>query len=312
MSMTEEELAEIDYEAAKAAIAERFPDGIEMADVRDLLRKLAALKNEYAGVPVPIEGYRLVVEPRYPYNLEKINDSTSPVPERATTTEDPKPEKFQRNRWYSYSRGGWVTIYQRGSTLPGDAWKLENLEIAGSNLARRFGEEWPGAITTPDGKRIRLVVKDPKIEFVFEPGLMPAARLSFLIGTMGVFDAWDMEAEEMAMEKLHELINDRMYDMYRMTGAFMEQSERSRVTYLFRRSRPTLALSATDLSAEDKPMACLAALCMHPIGYYERTWAGVMCPTDDVIAHLLLMRGDERKFWAQSNQHSLHMVEAGI
>jgi hypothetical protein len=38
-------------------------------------------------------------------------------------------------------------------------------------------------------------------------------------------------------------------------------------------------------------------LCMHPIAYYEDSWAGAMCPTDDVIAALMMMRGDEPMFW---------------
>lgn len=40
--------------------------------------------------------------------------------------------------------------------------------------------------------------------------------------------------------------------------------------------------------------------------------AGAMCPTDDVIAHLMLMRGDEVDFWHRSNQHPAHRHEAGL
>src|SRR3546814_10910453 len=42
-------------------------------------------------------------------------------------------------------------------------------------------------------------------------------------------------------------------------------------------------------------MRWLCALCLHPIGYYENSWAGAMCPTDDVIAHLMLMRRSEER-----------------
>jgi hypothetical protein len=56
----------------------------------------------------------------------------------------------------------------------------------------------------------------------------------------------------------------------------------------------------------------LAALCQHPIGYYEGTWAGSMCPTDDVVAMLMLMRGDEPMFWKRSNQHPPWAPEAGL
>jgi hypothetical protein len=37
-----------------------------------------------------------------------------------------------------------------------------------------------------------------------------------------------------------------------------------------------------------------------------------MCPTDDVIAHLALMRGDEAMFWRRCNQHPPYRPEAGL
>jgi hypothetical protein len=37
-----------------------------------------------------------------------------------------------------------------------------------------------------------------------------------------------------------------------------------------------------------------------------------MVPTDDVIAHLMLMRGDEHMFWRRCNQHQPWTKEAGV
>jgi hypothetical protein len=37
-----------------------------------------------------------------------------------------------------------------------------------------------------------------------------------------------------------------------------------------------------------------------------------MCPTDEVIAHLLLMRGSEEKYWANANQHPIDHPAAGV
>jgi hypothetical protein len=37
-----------------------------------------------------------------------------------------------------------------------------------------------------------------------------------------------------------------------------------------------------------------------------------MVPTDDVIAHLLFMRGDEAGYWGQANHHSASAPEAGL
>ena len=81
------------------------------------------------------------------------------------------------------------------------------------------------------------------------------------------------------------------------------------MAYLFRRLRPTLALR---FNAADGRIRLLAALCLHPVGYYERSWAGAMTPTDDVIAHLLLMRGCEAKFWARAEQHPDWDPAAGL
>ena len=84
-------------------------------------------------------------------------------------------------------------------------------------------------------------------------------------------------------------------------------SKRSQVTYMFRRGRPTIAIRQDETGGFP-----LCALCLHPIGYYADTWAGVMCPTDEVIAHLLMMRGSEEKYWANANQHPVDHPAAGI
>lgn len=45
---------------------------------------------------------------------------------------------------------------------------------------------------------------------------------------------------------------------------------------------------------------------------YRNTMCGAMCPTDDVMAHLLLMRGDEHMFWRRANQHPPHSPNSGL
>jgi hypothetical protein len=88
---------------------------------------------------------------------------------------------------------------------------------------------------------------------------------------------------------------------------FLERSQRSGIMYLFRRLKPTVAINT---NGEDCRVMC--TLCMHPIAYYQGSWAGAMCPTDDVVAHLMLMRGDEPMFWRRSNQHPAYRPEAGL
>jgi hypothetical protein len=93
-----------------------------------------------------------------------------------------------------------------------------------------------------------------------------------------------------------------------LTGMFLETSKRSAVTYLFRRLRPTVAIGRN----KDGGGNIMAALCLHPIAYYAGSWAGAMCPTDDVLAHYCLMRGDEKMFWRRANQHAAFRPEAGL
>lgn len=119
-----------------------------------------------------------------------------------------------------------------------------------------------------------------------------------IIDNLALTNAWLFEAEIKAQAKLKAMIKPHLFEAYVMTGTFLETSKRSGVTYLFRRLRPTIA--CTGRSGE---MRILCALCLHPIGYYQDTNAGVMVPTDDVIAHLVYMRGDEHAFWKQANQH---------
>jgi hypothetical protein len=76
---------------------------------------------------------------------------------------------------------------------------------------------------------------------------------------------------------------------------------------LFRKGKPTIAIRQDEEGGHP-----LCALCLHPIGYYGDTWAGVMCPTDEAIAHLLMMRGSEEKFWANANQHPIDHPAAGV
>lgn len=137
-------------------------------------------------------------------------------------------------------------------------------------------------------------------------------RLTFWLTTLGCSDAWDLDAEHKARETLRAMLTERQWMHYDLTGSFLETSPRSRVTYMFRRLRPTLALSPRGRNGREGAMLCLAVLCLHPIGYYARSWGGCMVPTDDVIAHLAWMRGDEAAFWKHANQHEPSAPEAGL
>lgn len=120
---------------------------------------------------------------------------------------------------------------------------------------------------------------------------------------------WSLRAEYVAMNFLHRLLTPTEMKSYIMTGMFIEKSAKSGMYYLFRRLRPTVACRPT-LDGND--IRIVSALCLHPVGYYRGTWAGALCPTDDVIAHLLYMRGDEHGYWKHANQIPPEAPEAGI
>lgn len=138
-------------------------------------------------------------------------------------------------------------------------------------------------------------------------------RLKLWLTTIGASDAWDVDAEHAARVTLRAMLTERQWRHYDLTGTFLETSQRSRVTYVFRRSRPTIAMSPRwkDDNGPDS-MRVLAVLCAHSIGYYGGTWGGCLVPSDDVITHLVWMRGDEAGFWGMANQHSNDSPEAGL
>lgn len=149
-------------------------------------------------------------------------------------------------------------------------------------------------MTSPDGK--------------VDWGKLPAFHhISHALRTLGCSPAWGIEQEGAAVQLLGTMLRHLQFKQYLMTGMFLETSPRSGVTYLFRKLRPTVALST-----RTEETRILAALCMHPIAYYADSWAGAMCPTDDVIAHLAMMRGDEHMFWKRCNQHPAYRPEAGL
>lgn len=137
--------------------------------------------------------------------------------------------------------------------------------------------------------------------------LRPYHPLDYLLRTMGCADAWGIEQESRAVHTLAQLLGHKQFKQYMLTGLFIETSQRSRISYVFRRLRPTVAIAT-----QGDKLNILCTMCMHPIGYYDGSFAGAMCPTDDVIAHLMLMRGDEHMFWKRCNQHDPNMPQAGL
>jgi hypothetical protein len=161
---------------------------------------------------------------------------------------------------------------------------------------------WIAAVRNPQG-RAEVAYQPYAIE------LEPLYRWKMLMDTFEAgISAWEFDAEVKAIELLGTLITPAQAKLYWMTGCFVEGSKRSTAAYIFRRLRPTIAM----LRGERGDYYPSAALCLHPLAYYAETWAGGMVPTDEVIAHLMLMRGDEALFWRRANQHPIDRTEAGI
>lgn len=234
-----------------------------MAGLRSGLRQIAAAREEWAGIPMPMEGQPLIVEPSYPQAAELMAMCLGP--DALDAAEASKADEGWKmvNTWYSHRMRATVLI----------------------------GRD-------PDGK----------VQWGIERA-GPAQRATLEMMTLGASDAWGIEQEARAVKLLGEHLRHRQFKQYLLTGMFSEHSNRSGLHYLFRKLRPTLAL--TERKGRNT-VHVLCALCLHPIAYYAGSWAGGMCPTDDVIAHLMMMRGDEAMFWRRANQHPPYLPQAGL
>lgn len=164
---------------------------------------------------------------------------------------------------------------------------------------------------TPDPVRVE-VYRDSEGPFKLR---MPVSheRMRFWLDTMAVrAGALDWETEITAMRSLQQKITDGQWGSYVLSGMFPEKSERSGVTYILRKGLPTIAITERKLADGRVRRHFLAALCLHPLAYYTNTWAGSQPPSDEVMAHLLLIRADEHTFWKKAGQHPITDPRAAI
>lgn len=115
--------------------------------------------------------------------------------------------------------------------------------------------------------------------------------------------AHTVTAERKAQAKLRKHLTAYQWRSYVLTGMFDEPSRKSGLFYFFRKNAPTIVTKLV-VVGNGLYLKVLVTLCMHPVGYTERSAAGCMCPSDDVIAHLLLMRADEHLFWRKAVHHT--------
>jgi hypothetical protein len=120
-------------------------------------------------------------------------------------------------------------------------------------------------------------------------------------------------AEMRALESLKQRIGEARWEMYVLSGAFGERSPKSDLHYIFRKGLPTIAYTFhSGYGGDCSKGKVLACLCLHPLGYYSGSHIGLMVPTDEVICHLLMMRGDEFGYWKSCGQWSASDSRSGI
>jgi len=246
------------------------------------MTRIAESEESWQGLPIPVQGYSMALAPGHP--LAPAFDRVFPSPESSAEKPVKPSEEYE------------FTCY-REDVKP---------EIIRNHWWSRHRNADIYIIEGEDGFHHLVIPASPDRSM---------ARLTFWLRGCGVVEAWSLEAEMEARAKLKELISDYHYSMYELTGTFLEHSKRSGLTYMFRKGRPTVVLTSRhggNSQRKDDNVRVLAVLCLHPVGYYRETWCGAMVPTDDVIAHLVLMRGDEAGLWKKANQHDPASPEAGL
>ena len=218
------------------------------------MARIAAHLDEWAGMPTPVDGEKLIIADGYPFR-----------------------EAFQKT-------GLAPTAADAYKPLDGETHTIFWSSKAKSDIA---------------------IFRDRTGKVVHWGQVPTVGTLDVLMRTLGCSVAWSIEAEANALHTLGSLIRHHTFKYYLLTGMFLETSKRSGVTYLFRKLRPTIALKA-----HGEKMHILCGLCMHSVGYYQDTYAGALCPTDDVISHLLLARSDEKLFWRRCNQHPVYRMDS--
>ena len=246
--------------------------GPSWSEIAERVQTLAMERGHYEGYPLPDDECPLVVHKKFPLQTMQGCRMRDDAEEVAEVLKDLPQEK----------RDLLNALYER---------------FAKSEFVNMWWDERRQRVVTV------MRAQDGKV-YADKIDCGPGRRASMALMTLGVSRQWDVNAEMTAMRKLQEFVPDHLFEYYLLTGTFLERSQRSNVLYVFRRCRPTLAIG--------NHQKVLCALCLHPIGYYSGSFGGAMVPTDDVITHLLLMRGDERRYWSQCNQHNPWMPEAGL
>jgi len=100
--------------AAMAQRAQAKPGSVSWEEVRTALARGGQKMGEWAGLPMPIEGLRMVIHPSYPF-AENLGHTFMPQPSvHVCRNSDVREDVAMRNHWRSYKDGWGIEIWQEG------------------------------------------------------------------------------------------------------------------------------------------------------------------------------------------------------
>jgi hypothetical protein len=266
--------------------------------------------SQPAGSPVFLDGTDISVclAPGYGSPIPKRPRRKLKPEERAKLRQQRKEqdERYERNGFfYGPKTRKRLMREAKAAGLPEDYFLIgmrRYIDKDGYREKRRWYSEKLGCYIT-----IREHVKTKMCKALVIPRGDETAHVADTKGelyfnTWTAAQAYNLEAEQRAMELLKSKVTEEQFKRYFCTGFLMEISKKSRLVYIFRRCRPILVYRQSKKKDYDN-LQWYAALCIHTQGYYGFSWAGTMTPTDEVVAQLLLMRGDEKMLWRRANKH---------
>lgn len=248
----------------------------------------ALLGAQGYGLPVKQRGYRLVgaahgrLEPLFDRN----DHQKVPLTPRFPDADD--------LAWGAMSREFWDRFMERLEEIKKGHWKWRNI--------------WH-----PKPTVLVEVLKEVKSgKYLYIPVRRKDTPLRMLISSSALrMRVTSTKAETAARKRLNKALNGRQRRELLLNAGFVEEGQ-SGVHYLIRANRPTVAYREEKLPDRMRSIHFLAALCLHPLGYYEDTFTGCMPPSDEMITHLLMIRADEHFYWRKCNQHGEKDSRSGL
>ena len=176
-------------------------------------------RGEWAGAPMPIDTYPLVVAPSYEFQglngvcWNKAEEDEEPKKTNLDVVSDILQETIEPvNSWWCSDRGGNVCIFRVGA---------RTVFYIDRDYARRSSRTLQRSFAAFEAAQVL-----------------------------------DADAELMAMDKLKSLVRPHLFDGYLLHGMILETSPRSGVTYILRKGRPTIALRP-DAGGNMRILCCL-------------------------------------------------------